>query len=332
MKTKYIILSIFLLVSLQVFSCTTFVIRTQTDYLFGKNLDWFSDDGLIMINKRNQKKTSIVFPPDKPIEWISKYGSISFNQFGKEFPFGGINETGLVIELMLATASYPQADNRYAINELQWIQYHLDNSSSVQEVINADKKLRISPFDQELHFLIADKAGNIAVIEFIDGEMHALQGEDLPFSVLANESYAESIHKYRKGIDNRFTKTVNLVKSTDNTQINLIDYSFSILDSVAVNASWSIVYDIKNMHIYFKTETKPQIKEFSFYKFNYDNQISTAFCFDLRSNDNGDISDKFSLFSHKLNAQKLEEALVAASISISKKLKKRFLKYHKKLK
>jgi choloylglycine hydrolase len=32
----------------------------------------------------------------KTISWISKYGSITFNQYGREFPTGGMNEKGLV--------------------------------------------------------------------------------------------------------------------------------------------------------------------------------------------------------------------------------------------
>jgi Penicillin V acylase and related amidases len=53
----------------------------------------------------------MIQPPEKPIEWISKYGSITFNQSGREFPHGGINEKGLVIEQMwLDEAAYPEMD------------------------------------------------------------------------------------------------------------------------------------------------------------------------------------------------------------------------------
>jgi len=37
-------------------------------------------------------------------------------------------ETILVIEIMCADVSYPEFDDRPAVNELQWIQYQLDNS------------------------------------------------------------------------------------------------------------------------------------------------------------------------------------------------------------
>ena len=67
-------------------------------------------------------------PDGNTISWVSQYGSITFNQYGKEFPTGGMNEKGLVVELMwLDGTIYPQPDERPAIGVLQWIQYQLDN-------------------------------------------------------------------------------------------------------------------------------------------------------------------------------------------------------------
>ena len=81
---------------------------------------------------------------------------IKANQFGKEFPFGGINEKGVVIEIMRSNAEYPKPDERPALNELQWIQYQLDNSASLEDVIANDKNIRIRAVKQELHFLVCD--------------------------------------------------------------------------------------------------------------------------------------------------------------------------------
>ncbi len=45
-------------------------------------------------------------------------------------------ESGLVVEeLSYSPTQYPAPDARPALNELQWIQYQLDNHRSVQEVI-----------------------------------------------------------------------------------------------------------------------------------------------------------------------------------------------------
>lgn len=98
---KNVLILLLLFFTTNAISCTTFVLKNSNNLVFGRNLDWFSDNGIVVINKLNIKKTALVFPPEKPVTWTSRYGSITFNQFGKEFPFGGINEKGLVVELMV---------------------------------------------------------------------------------------------------------------------------------------------------------------------------------------------------------------------------------------
>ena len=81
---KLVALSFFLFFNvLSALSCTTFVIHTKNSLVFGRNLDWVSDNGVIVVNKRNVSKTSLVFPPEKAAIWTSKYGSVTINQFGK---------------------------------------------------------------------------------------------------------------------------------------------------------------------------------------------------------------------------------------------------------
>ncbi len=191
MKKYILLLTAILIPVVQVFPCTTFVLKTKNGLFFGRNLDWVSDLGLVIINQRNLTKESFVFPPEKPISWTSKYGSVTFNQFGKEFPFGGINEKGLVIEIMVSMAEYPEVDERPVVNELQWIQYQLDNCATVEEVIQTDALLRIGQTHEILHYLICDSTGNTAVIEFIRGKMVVYKGNDLPVPVLENEEYSE---------------------------------------------------------------------------------------------------------------------------------------------
>ncbi len=139
MKKIFLVLIVFGFKSV-LFACTTFSFTAKDEtVVFGRNFDFPVGIGHIEINKRNLRKKSFVQPPEKTFEWVSKYGSITFNQAGKEFPYGGINEAGLVIELMWhREAVYPEKDNRYGLSELQWIQYQLDNSETVKEVIRSD--------------------------------------------------------------------------------------------------------------------------------------------------------------------------------------------------
>lgn len=98
---KNILLSIISLSIVQhVLSCTTFFINTPNHKVFGRNYDWMIGTGKIIQNKRGVIKNSLVKQNEQSISWTSKYGSVTFNQFDKEFPLGGMNEKGLVVEVL----------------------------------------------------------------------------------------------------------------------------------------------------------------------------------------------------------------------------------------
>src|SRR5918999_3447069 len=119
----------------QAFACTTFCLKKNGEVLFGKNYDWMVGEGLVFVNKRGVAKVSNAEDRTNPAKWVSKYGSVTFNQYGRENPSGGMNEAGLVIELMwLDETQYPAQDSRPALDVLEWIQYQLDTSANVAEV------------------------------------------------------------------------------------------------------------------------------------------------------------------------------------------------------
>src|SRR5215210_4777214 len=107
-------------------ACTTFCTRG----LFGRNYDFEIGHGMVLVNKRGLTKTS---QREQPASWTSRYGSVTFNQFGRDNATGGMNEKGLVVELMwLGGTEYPKADARPELGTLEWIQYQLDTAATVQ--------------------------------------------------------------------------------------------------------------------------------------------------------------------------------------------------------
>lgn len=238
--------------------CTTFVLQNEGSLVFGRNLDWFSGSGLLIVNPANLEKTALVGPEENPAMWVSKYASVTFNQVGREMPFGGINEAGLVVEIMnLGESVYPPADERPAVQACQWVQYQLDNFSSVAEVIRSDEKIRISERFAKIHFLVCDKDGNVAAIEFLDGEMMPYSGDDLPVPVLANSTYKQSLAYSGTDGNNsleRFQAAANMVEAFGKKDVEGVDYAFEILDTVRQGhgTKWSVVYDMTRGNVYFK--------------------------------------------------------------------------------
>lgn len=87
---KLLSVCFFLLGIIATSACTTFFIHHNGKMVFGRNYDWMADAGIVCTNQRGLSKTSMKTEDGKTISWISQYGSISFNQYGKEFPTGGI--------------------------------------------------------------------------------------------------------------------------------------------------------------------------------------------------------------------------------------------------
>jgi choloylglycine hydrolase len=252
-------------------ACTTFCYADGGTLVFGRNYDWNIGDGMVLVNKRNVLKRALVEPG--AAQWTSKYGSITFNQYGREFPTGGMNEKGLVVELMwLDATEYPPSDGRGALPTLQWIQYQLDNSATVKDVLQNDRLVRIAYNGAaRIHFLVADATGDVATIEFLVGLMVAHHGVHLPYPVLTNdtydksEAYADKVGK-KTGKSSpssleRFARAASYEKNAK-TPPEAVQHAFATLDDVAQgdHTQWSIVYDIKDRRAYFRTQAARNIR------------------------------------------------------------------------
>jgi choloylglycine hydrolase len=252
------------------FACTTFVLNDSINLIFGRNFDWDLGSGLIIVNKRGLQKQAFVQPPNVPAKWISKYGSITFNQIGVDAPMGGMNEKGLVIAQMgLFESRFPEAIERKVVGELEWIQFQLDNSSTLQEVINNNKKIQIVPVVVPVHYMICDSKGNIGIVEYLNGELVVRQGDDITIPVCSNMIYEQSKTVIREYEPYGGTKQIpvkwdnipdivaiasTMIDRYDKTQ-NIIDYGFDILNAVgsSTRTQWSIIFDIAHKTINFKT-------------------------------------------------------------------------------
>lgn len=334
-KLQLLIVAIVLsLNSSYIFPCTSFVFKNDRSLLLGHNLDWHIGIGLLMTNNRNVVKTALRDSSENPAKWVSKYGSITFNQVGRGFPYGGMNEKGLVVEQMtLDQTEYPGGDSRQAISACQWIQYQLDNCANIQEVIHTDKIVRIVDRWSKFHFLICDRSGNSAVVEFINGKMLVRTKERLPVTALANSPYDISISAYKEKMNNDFNKSLSnfctaasmLDSDSQNNGKDDIAYSFKILKSVAQGhfSKWSIVYDIHTLNVYFKvfespTLTKTQIlflkdegvaktKKVDLNKIDF-NCSSPCLVMDLELDQEGLVNSYFQKYTTNINREYISKA------------------------
>jgi choloylglycine hydrolase len=78
----------------EVVACSAIVLKSEQNMLLAKNFDWTSGAGYVIKNLRGISKSVFPTRAGHPARWTAKYGSITFNQNGKEMPYGGINERG----------------------------------------------------------------------------------------------------------------------------------------------------------------------------------------------------------------------------------------------
>lgn len=314
-------------------SCTSFCLADNGHTVFGSNYDNDKPEGMVFINKRGISKSG--FMPGitgQVARWTSKYASVTFTVVGYQLAWAGMNEKGLVMSTMaLPETQNPKADGRPPLHSPHWMQYMLDNCGSVKEVIAADSQVRI--FETVDHYLVADRAGDCAAIEFLDGKMIVHSGQRLPAAVLTNSTYSESADFLEKGVAGtevkdgvqtissslrRFKIAADRVKAFDPAgNKDAVTYAFDILDSVGGEGTlWSIVFDTEDLTVYFRTQSHRPIRYLSLNDFDLSCQTPDRMI-DIDEKLEGNIADSMQVYSSDKNFEFLKKALVRWEIPMN---------------
>jgi len=266
-------------------ACTSFLMADEKRPLMGKSYDWDLGHGMMVVNQRGMNKVGLaVKATDRQPTWTAQYGSITFNQYGREFPVGGINEAGLAIEVLWHfSAEYPEPDKRPSLNELQWIQYQLDNYASVKEMVAHANEIRIAGLYAKVHYLAVDKQNHSASFSYIDGKL-AIDEDVLAVTnttLSESQRYLNNFTGFSgslpiprgKGSLARFVITRSMLASDDRPDADseLIGVAFSILDAVKIPdyTKWQIVYDLASREIHFRTAVNQRLRRIRLAAFNF---------------------------------------------------------------
>jgi len=298
--------------------CTSFCLDNNGYAIFGANYDFVKDhyDGLVIVNKRNISK-SFAQPdtPGKHVTWISKYGSVSFNFIASQTSWTGMNEAGLIIYSMRLDegSKGPEPDRRPCILIHYWLQYMLDNFSNVEEIMASDSAMRVVSPGRIPHYLVSDRYGNCAIIEFLNGKMVTHSGKNLPVKVLSNSSYDRSIsewesilmlRKNRQPVSNKGGSSLGrFIRAADRIAMfhpidseTAIIAAFNILKEIGGQTNWSIVFDAKNLQIHFKTIVHSEKRMIDLQKLDFSCQAPVKMI-DINEKLSGDITEQLKDYS-----------------------------------
>jgi len=157
-------------------------------------MDWYEDTQTnLWAFPRGMKRNGGV--GDKSIEWTSKYGSLVGDIYAAA-SCDGINDVGLVGNaLYLAESDYgdPNQSDKPQISIGAWLQYILDNYSTVAEAVEGFREqpfaivAPVLPGDKPStgHISISDSSGDNAIFEYIEGEL--IIHHDHKYSVMTNQ-------------------------------------------------------------------------------------------------------------------------------------------------
>jgi penicillin V acylase-like amidase (Ntn superfamily) len=306
------------------FPCTGFSVKNGNHIVVCFNYDFQFGAGQIYINKRNTERRRFLLYAEKPILWTSKYGSITFNLVGRDWPHDGMNENGLVILSMgLDDTKFQNPDDRLSIDENGWIQYQLDNSASIVDVLDNMKKLRISKRSiGDSHFLIVDSTGRTLVIEYVNGQEKTYIDDKLPYTILANDTYSNMLNYLNQqktfgGVKEedfrvassccRFTWIADKLRHLNPSSDSLIDYGFGILDEMKQsNTQYQIVYDVKGRTIFYKSRNTNNLKSIPFSDVDF-NCTTPVLMTNIQSAVSGNIRNEFYPYDSKQSNKALVE-------------------------
>lgn len=320
--------------------CTTFVLDNDGAPVYGKNMDWTPPvTAYIIVNKRGVQKTTAPPPEEPATTWTSQYGSVTFNFWGREFPFEGINEAGLFISSMslVDINEFPEPDERPRLFPFPWVQYHLDNFSTIEEVIANQQYVRIPSWDDTkgVHFLVGDSTGNSAALVWLKGQLVVYQNETMPLQVLTNTEYAQSLDVLGrfKGFGGtlpvpqrnfipvqifypnshlRFVCAADRLRTFDpQGSDDAVDYAFDVLDRVVMLAFldrsiWRTVYHAGSGMIYFTSFYHDAIRYFDMAAFDFSCSTPVK-ALDVNAELSGDVTELFVDYTPDMGRRMLED-------------------------
>jgi penicillin V acylase-like amidase (Ntn superfamily) len=263
-------------------ACSLFSLASGDTTVYGRNLDWSAPlPGAVIVNPRGIEKSVLPWrgrwpaPHDGPrVSWTARFGSVTFTCYGRDFIEGGMNEAGLIVSEASLEAVYPPPDGRPGVSCAQWMQYQLDNYATVEEVLLHIGDLR--PDGEGWHYLLADAAGECAVIEYESGHPVIYTRDGIDVCALTNTTYARALSHVRMDLAfggdadiatsgdsyGRFVTMANLMRNYD-PAVNgaLTGQAFRILDEVRVEDTLrSTVYDAARSRVSWKTRGNPDVR------------------------------------------------------------------------
>ncbi|WP_328471826.1 linear amide C-N hydrolase [Actinoplanes sp. NBC_00393] len=157
-------------------------------------------------------------------------------------PFDGMNDQGLVVGMAADESGRASAKaDRPTVGSVRVLRLMLDRAASVDEALALLDRVNLD-FDggPPLHYLLADRSGASAVVEFVDGKQVVTRG-DPRWHALTNFRLAGA-DAAEKQADHRYATARAAL--TERAGVLSREQAFDVLEAVAQShTQWSVTYE-----------------------------------------------------------------------------------------
>lgn len=236
------------------FSCSLFAAMGDEDSMvFGRNFDFHYSPALLVFLDPPDGYASVSMvdlayldmdPADASRLTDLPLEERTFLLDAPRLPFDGMNEYGLVVTMAAVEASVAGYDaGKPTIGSIRIMREVLDNARNVEEALSIFEAYNID-FSGEppLHYLLADRGGHAALVEYVQGEMVILENEN-PWQLATNHLRAEATGD---GGCSRYRRMREIMEETQG-QLDMFS-AMDLLQSVSQTGAtqWSIVYNFSS--------------------------------------------------------------------------------------
>lgn len=230
-------------------SCSTFTAATEDgDMIFGRNFDWMHQATLLLFTDSPTGYASVSMVD---IEYLGVVGTREPAQAdlvglleAPYWPIDGMNEHGLAVSLMAVPGADLKHDpTKMTLDSLEVIRLLLDYARNVDEAVELIQDYNIDWGNgPELHYMVADRSGDSAVIEFVEGEVVVLRSND-PWQISTNFTISGTDVTIRPSLCDRYATALEVLGEANG--ILSQEEAMHLLASISQSSTeWSILYNL----------------------------------------------------------------------------------------
>lgn len=181
-------------------------------------------------------------------------------------PFDGMNEKGLAVSILVVPdTQMPHDPAKLTLNTTTMIRLILDNAATLDEAV-AFFHLYNLYFSGGItvHYLITERSGRCAIVEFWEGEMHVVYDEPIASNFLAHSGHTwetcahPRYDKVKAALDAAGTDGMDMAQAAE----VLCDVSCYTDDGRSM-LQWSVIYDLEGLTgMIFPGRDKSRVYEF----------------------------------------------------------------------